>query len=133
MNAPFVTSSGLTPRMIKAVEVLSASGDVTSAAAVAKVSKPTVYRWLRRSDFRSAIDAAESAALQSLASRLVSLTALALKTLEDVMSDPAAPPSAKVQASGKVLDGLLKLRELITLESRVTALEVGHENFIDAD
>lgn len=134
MNASNMTPTSLTPRQYKAIESLLLTGEVTAAAAAARVSKETVYRWLKRSDFQRAVNNAEVRALQSLAGRLVGLGDLAAKTLEDVMSDVKAPPSARVVAAGRVIDALLKMRELVTLEARITALEVGQNDkqIIDA-
>ncbi len=123
----------LTPRQHKAVEALLLTGEVSQAAQAARVSRDTLYRWLRSPEFQAAVNEAEGRALQTLAGRLVGLAEQAAVTLQDVMSDPKAPPGARVMAAGKVLDALLKLRELVTLEERITRMEaMQHVQIVDS-
>ena len=118
MQAP-----NLTPRQLKAVEALLITGEVAQAATAARVTRETVYKWLRLPHFQQAVSEAEGRALQTLAGRLVGLGELAALTLENVMADLDASPAARVMAASKVIDALLRLRELVTLEARIAALE----------
>ena len=131
-----MTAPNLTPRQRKAVEALAVTGEVARAAEAAHVSRDTIYRWMRdQVNFRAALNEAEGLALQTLTRRLVSLAEAAANTLESVMDDNSAPHSARVMAAGKVIDSLIRLRELVTLEQRISALENkqdGTQQFIDA-
>ena len=118
-----VTDRGLTPRQRKAVEALLLTGDVSAAAKEAGVSRESLYRWMKEPAFLEAVRAAEALALDELSRLLVRLGRSAATTLETAMGDPAAPAATRVRAADVVLARLLQLRELATLEARVTELE----------
>ena len=116
-------TDNLTPRQRKAVESLLTTGDISQAAKAAGVSRETLYRWMRQEDFTAALQEAERQALESLSRALVSLGSQATETLQAAMSDTKSPAGARVRAADIVLARLLQLRELVTLEERVTELE----------
>jgi hypothetical protein len=113
----------LTPRQRKAVEALLTTGEVTAAAQAVGVSRETLHRWLRDPVFVEAVRAAEAQALDDLSRLLVRLGRTAAGTLAKAMSDAATPIATKVRAADATLGRLLQLRELATLEARVTELE----------
>lgn len=99
------------------------TGTVTAAAQVAGVSKDTLYRWLKQPRFTQAVHEAEARALDDLSRLLVRLGRTAAATLAKAMNDPSTPWATRVRAADASLGRLLQLRELATLESRVTELE----------
>jgi hypothetical protein len=103
--------------------VLLKTGNITMAAEAAHVARWTVHRWLHETAFATTLAEAESEALAELSRRLVGLGGKASDALEAAMSDEFAPRSARVRAADVVLGHLLRLRELVTLEERVAALE----------
>jgi transposase-like protein len=112
----------LTPRRRKAVQELLTSGSVTAAAQAAGVSRETLYKWLKRDDFRRALTEAEGEALESLSRSLVVLGSKATQTLQDAMGSDQ-PLWARIRAADIVLLRLLQLRELASLENRILELE----------
>jgi phage terminase small subunit len=118
-----VTDSGLTPKQRKAVEALLTTGDVSAAAKDSGVSRESLYRWMKQPAFLAAVREAEAAALDELSRMLVRLGRTAVGTLAKAMSDPKAPWPTRVRAADASLARLLQLRELATLEARVTELE----------
>jgi len=66
---------------------------------------------------------AEARALDDLSRLLVGLGRTAVATLAKAMSDPTVPAASRVRAADAALGRLLQLRELATLEARITALE----------
>lgn len=117
------TPEHLTPKQRKAVEALLTTGEVTAAAQAAGVSKDTLYRWLKQPVFVEAVRVAEARALDDLSRLLVRLGRTAAATLAKAMNDPSTPWATRVRAADASLGRLLQLRELATLESRVTELE----------
>lgn len=118
----------LRPKQRKALEALIISGEVTQAATAAGVSRETVYKWLKEPEFKAALSQAESEAIGNLSRALVMLGEQATETLRAAMSDNEAPAASKVRAADIVLDKLLKLRTLFSLEERITRLEaITHE------
>lgn len=118
-----VTDPELTPKQRKAVEALLVTGDVTAAAKEAGVSRESLYRWLKQSVFLEAVREAEARALDELSRLLVRLGRSAATTLAKAMSDADVPAATRVRAADVTLARLLQLRELATLEARVTELE----------
>ncbi len=117
------TPEQLTPKQRKAVEALLTTGDVTAAAQEVRISKATLYRWLKEPAFHQAVRQAEAQALDDLSRLLVRLGRTAVATLAKAMSDPTVPAASRVRAADATLSRLLQLRELATLEARITALE----------
>jgi hypothetical protein len=119
----FGTNPVLSTKQRRAIEALLSTGDVTAAAKEARVGKSSLYRWLREPVFLAAVREAETAALDELSRMLVRLGRTAVGTLAKAMSDPKAPWPTRVRAADASLARLLQLRELATLEARVTELE----------
>jgi transposase-like protein len=117
------THPDLSPKQLKAVESLLATGEVSAAAKEVGVNRATLYRWLGEPAFMEAVREAESRALDDLSRLLVRLGRTAAATLAKAMNDPAAPYATRVTAANASLSRLLQLRELATLEARVRALE----------
>ncbi len=113
----------LSTKKQRAIEVLSTSGNVASAARAAKVSRKTLYRWLRQPNFAEALESAAQESLANLSRELVRLGTQAVTTLEGAMTDSMAATGTKVRAADVVLSRLLQLRELVSIEARLTALE----------
>ena len=107
----------------RAIETLATSGNVAEAARAANVSRKTLYRWLRQSDFTEALEVAAQESLANLSRELVRLGAQSVTTLEEAMTDTEAAAGTKVRAADVVLARLLQLRELVSIESRLAALE----------
>jgi len=113
----------LTAKQRKAVEALLTTGEVSAAAREAGIHRDTLHRWLKQPLFAQAVRQAEARALDDLSRLLVRLGRTAVATLAKAMSDPATPASSRVRAADAALGRLLQLRELATLEARITALE----------
>jgi transposase-like protein len=117
------TPSELTGKRRRAVEALLATGEVSAAARETGIHRDTLHRWLKEPAFLHAVREAEAAALDELSRLLVRLGRTAAATLAKAMSDPATPWATRVRAADASLSRLLQLRELATLEARVTELE----------
>ena len=120
---PSATAETLALKQRKAIEALLATGEVAAAASETGVNKATLYRWLKEPAFLQAVRDAEARAIDDLSRLLVRLSRTAAATLAKAMSDPAVPPATRVRAADAVLGRLLQVRELATVEARVTELE----------
>ncbi len=118
-----LTPATLSAKQRTAVDALLATGEVLAASREAGVSRETLHRWLRQPTFLAAVRQAEAAAVDELSRLLVRLGRTAAATLAKAMSDPAVPWATRVRAADASLGRLLQLRELATLEARVTELE----------
>jgi len=117
------TPQNLNQKQMRAISALLVSGNREQAARDAGVSKTSIYRWFQEPTFVAALHAAEQDALADVSRQLVSLSRLAADTLAAAMRDPLVSTSNRLRAAEAVLNQLLKLRELIDLESRLTDLE----------
>jgi hypothetical protein len=122
-NAP----DGLTPSQEQALLCLLNEPTVKTAAEKAGVGERTLHRWLDEPVF----DAAYRKARRQVFAQAVSLSqkyaALAVNCLAKIISDVAAPHSAKVAASQAMLKFGRDSIELDDMAQRVAALEASQE------
>jgi hypothetical protein len=116
-------SPALRPRELRAIRALLTEPTIEKAAKAAKVGQRTLYRWLRREDFRDAFDAARRDALAQSMATLQGVTADAVHALREVLTDANARPADRVSAARAVLDFALRGSEMLDLEPRLAALE----------
>lgn len=115
------TQEELPIRQRKAVWILAATGNVTRAAEEAEVSTHTIYRWLDDQTFRNELRAVELQVLENLSRRLLDLTNKAITTLDGLLSDKNS--TTRLRAAQTIIEGALKLREIMSIEERVAKLE----------
>jgi hypothetical protein len=108
-----------------AIAALVATGNVREAAKAAGVAPKTLYYWNTQEAFKAELRAEELRALESFARELVSLAELTTKALRDGLQDENM--TVRLRAASMALDGVLRVRELLTLEQRVSKLEGAHE------
>ena len=116
-------NGNLTAKQRAFVRALLSERDTKAAAAACGVAYRTACRWMTQAAIHAALIDAEGDALSEVTRGLLRLSSEAVATLGGAMSDGAAAAGAKVRAADIVLTRLLQLRELVTLEERVTALE----------
>ena len=113
----------LSPKKRLAVACLLTERNTTDAAISAGVARQTLTRWLAEPDFRAELTAAETQAIDESVRGLVQATTAAVSLLHSVLVDPAASLSIRVRAAAEVLNNLMKLREHLTIDERLTRLE----------
>lgn len=116
-------STELTIPQRKAIAALLGARSIREAAAASGTAERTLYRWLDDPQFARAVQAAEGAAVDAAARRLVALSDKAVTALEELLDSPTTPARLRLAAASEVLDKMLKLRELRDLEARLIALE----------
>jgi hypothetical protein len=115
--------SGLSVAQVKFLSALLCARSVMAAVAESGVPESTAMRWLRDAAFRRELDARKQAILDATAARVQHLMLEAASTLEEVMTNPRAPSSARVAAAGKVLDHGYRLLELELVVKEVRRLK----------
>ncbi len=113
----------LSPAQVRAVAAIMTTRTVTAAAAQAKVTTRTIYRWLADPAFSAAVAAAEADVLAVTTRAVLALTLSAVDTLKAAIDDPEAGHGVKVRAADLVLVHGPRLYELRTLEARLRTLE----------
>ena len=116
-------SVALSPRQHKALRALLSENTVAKAAVASGVGESTIYKWLGEAAFRAALAQAEGEAVAAAGRRLAVLAENALDELARSMADPMTPAPTRVRAAEVILNNLLRYREIVTFEARLTALE----------
>jgi len=88
-----------------------------------KKIRESVFRWLQLDEFQRAYKAARRKVIDQAIAQIQSVLSEAVRTLLSVMSDDAAPASAKVSAARALLDIGFKVAEIEDLESRIEKIE----------
>ena len=116
-------TGALSAKQAAVIAALLDSRTVTDASEKTGTPARTIYRWLADPAFKASLSAAEEGMIDEAVRRLLQLQQGALNALQDVLEAKDTPPSARVAAAGRVLDALLKLRELRVVEARLSAIE----------
>ena len=111
----------LTPKQRATIAALLSQPTVSAAAKQVSVSRDAVYRWLKEPDFASALTAAESEHLQSVQRGMLAVSERALVVLGNLLVSESE--SIRLRAALGILEQAIRLRELIALDARLTALE----------
>ena len=113
----------MTRREAAFVATLAEGGTVAEAAAAAKVSERSGYRWKSRPEIAAAVRAVISEHLATAGAVLAAGASRAARSLVD-MSDGAAEAEApKVSAARAVVETATKLGELREIEARLAEIE----------
>lgn len=113
--------SGLSLSKQRALLALVERGSVSRAADECKLSRQTLYRWLREPEFSSALRDASGSQVEQASRRLTALMMRAVDELE-LLLDSRSEHTRRLTADS-ILSHALRLRELVELESRVSELE----------
>lgn len=117
----------LTSKQRAAIPVLLTTPSAGKAAEILGIGRATLHRWLREDSFKAALREAEQDSLEALNRAMVGHALKPLGVLIEIMSDPAQPGGVRVRAAAAFLGILLRYRELVVLEQRLTALEQQRE------
>lgn len=115
--------TSLTAKQAKAIECLLSEPTQEKAAQKAKISRATLSRWLTESAFQRDYREARKGLLEAVLTSLQAASIKAVETLNAVMGNTEAQPSARVSAARTVLDNLLRSREQLEIEERLQAIE----------
>ena len=114
---------GLTPRQERAIASLLSEATIAAAADRAKVSEPTLRRWLKLDAFSHAYQQARQESYRETLRLLRRAANAAISVLVKVMQDTAAPTTARVRAAETLLEHDRKGVVEEDLLVRVQALE----------
>ena len=104
---------------------LAAGASVEQAAQAAGLSPRTVYRRLHDSGFQRRLQAARDELVTEALGELTGSAQDAVATLKRLLD--ASDDRVKLTAARTILEQLLRLRETVQLEQRLSALENQHE------
>ena len=114
---------GLVAKEELAIQALLSNPTLKKAAAAAGISDTTLWRWLRKDNFRKAyLDARRKVVQQSLAT-LQQLTADAPVVLHTIMLDESQNGTTRIAAAKAILDQAVKAVELEDHRERLVEIE----------
>jgi len=117
------TNPGLTPRQEKAIASLLSEATIAAAADRAKVSEPTLRRWLKLDVFSHAYQRARQESYRETLRLLRRAANAAISVLAKIMQDNEAPKTARIRAAEVILEHDRKGVVEEDLLVRVQALE----------
>ena len=123
MKSQNVRKDGLSPLQRRAVAALVTSKTQRAAAASLGIAERTLARWLIDANFQLALVQAEEELIAGATRRLLGLQDAAIDALEAIFVDKEASHGVKLRAAALAIDALLRLRELASVEKRLTELE----------
>ena len=106
-----------------AIAALLSQRTIEEAARMAGISKPTLVRWLKLSEFQEACRKARREAVAQADARLQQASPAAASTLIKLMLDPATPVMARARVADSILDRAHEAVQMEELETRLHAVE----------
>ena len=87
----------------------------------ARISKSTLFEWLRQPTFKEALEEARKEVIDEGLARLKSGVTQAIDSLLSLINDPVK--WVRLRASEKILDTYLRLKEMEEFETRLQSIE----------
>jgi hypothetical protein len=97
-------NSGLSPRQGRAIACLLSEATIAAAATKARVSEPTLRRWLKLEAFAQAYQRARQESYRETLRLLRRAANAAITVLVKVMQDTDAPKTARIRAAEVILE-----------------------------
>jgi hypothetical protein len=113
----------LTHRQRKTIAALLEARTVENAASLAGVGRRTIFRWLADPIFLRALHQAEGDVISEAVRVLIADLKENHGTLRTLRDDANQPSSVRLRAAVALDESLLRWRELLNFEERLTSLE----------
>ena len=115
--------TGAAARRARVVELTLLGHDAQAIAAQLAVSVRTIWRDLAEPEIKAEIRELEGERLRAVARKAAALGGTAVTVLATIAADKGQPAGARVSAARGLLDTMLKVGELATIEERLAVLE----------
>lgn len=106
-----------------AIAALLAEPTISQAASTARISEPTLLRWLAEPSFKARYREARRQLVEHAVSGLQQAAGKAVSALVTIAEDEAAPPAARVSAAKAILDQTFRGLETFDLAEEIAALK----------
>ena len=113
----------LTLRQQKGLACLIAEPSLEAAAKKSRISRQTLYEWLREPDFKAAYDSLQQEVFTEGLSTLKAALQEGVRALRVALKDPKATPANRIAAATKLIELSLKAREQFEFQERLEQLE----------
>ena len=113
----------LRPDQRKAIAALLEGLTIPKAAKRVGVTRSAVWKWTQDPTFATELRKAEQYQLSEISRALAAVGVSSVATLVELKDSPEVPAMVRARAASDLLGKLMPLRELVTLEDRIAALE----------
>ena len=113
----------ITPKQRQVIELLAVGESRRNAAATAGISERTLYRWLKKDEFRQERRDYEAQLLEELQGALIARIEENLNILDGIKRNQKASDGARIRAIQLQLETMLTWRNQTITEERITAIE----------
>ena len=113
----------LSTRQNRVMNCLLEGFTVIKACTETGIPERTVRRWVSEPAFKAELTRREGEVILAVSLRLVGMTNQALDTLEQALNDTNATIGTRLKASTTILEMVLKWRETVDFEERISELE----------
>ena len=107
----------------QAIVALIEHSTMKEAARAIGIGEATIHRWLKNESFLVAYREAKRRVVDHAITCLQKATGEAVRVLQEILSDPDKPPSARVTAARTILDMAVKAVEMDDLTARLEEIE----------
>lgn len=115
-------TNALSPRQIKALPILVAIPNCDEACKKVGISRNCYYEWLKIPAFKIALDEFRNAIVQEAIAQLKANSVKAADTLVSLTARNENP-SVQRAAANDILNHVMKFKEMMEFEERISALE----------
>ena len=117
-------NGNITRKQAAAVKALLEHGSLEDAANAAGVSTKTIYRWRQDPLFVAALDKAQGDEIRNAVRVLVVDLRANHEVMREIRDKPTATPGIRLRAAQALDTSLLRWKEIIDIDTRLTALEL---------
>jgi hypothetical protein len=125
------STATLSPKQERVALLIAAGRSIKAAAAEAGCGERTAHEWLDNPRYRSFIAELRHRMLDEAVGSLAEATNRAASTLRDLLDDENR--NVRLRAALGIIDAVVRLRDHVEIERRISALEAQNEPEIEAD
>ena len=119
------------PKQERVALLIAAGRSIKAAAAEAECGERTAHAWLDDPRYRSLISELRHRMLDEAVGALAEATNAAVSTLRDLLDDDHG--NVRLRAALGIIDAVVRLRDHVEFERRLTALEAQNEPELEAE
>lgn len=112
----------LNPRQDRFLKALLESSTIEEACNNAKINRTTGYKYLRDPDFVQEYRAVRRDIMKGVTVQLQQITSQAVATLNEIMLDPNAPATSRVQSAKAIMENVYRSIELDDIQEQLDEL-----------
>jgi transcriptional regulator with XRE-family HTH domain len=129
-KAPTKAVTELSPRQMLAVGYFARGASGKEVASALGVSQATICAYRRNSQFNEAIHEEQQALFEQVGGKTLSTVLEAIRTLKDIMGDPAARDSDRIAAARAIITSTSTFSENRKVEAQLNSIETLFKTYL---